>query len=263
MAGRLEGKRVVVTGAASGIGRASALLFAREGAQLLIADWAEDALEETVQAIRSEGGQATGMRIDAGREEDVRALIERAVRELGGLDVVFANAGIAGNRAGLAELALEQFQEVLRVNLLGPFLAIKYASAEMKKQGKGAIVCTASVAGIGANAGSIAYSASKAAVISLVQTCAHDLRGTGVRLNAICPGLIETSMTQGMFTYARERGSQHKLGQFTPLERAGQPEEIAHAALFLASDDASYVHGQAIPVDGGLTASVPYLPPKK
>lgn len=263
MAGRLEGKRAIVTGAASGIGRASAELFAREGASLVIADWAEEGLEQTLQTIRGAGGKVTSMRIDAGREDDVRALVETAVRELGGLDVFFANAGISGPRTSVRELEVQDFQEMLRVNLIGPFLAIKHGAAEMAKQGKGSIVCTASVAGLGANAGPVAYSASKAGVIGLVRASSHDLRGTGVRVNAICPGLIETNMTQGMFNYARERGTTHKLGQFTPLERAGQPVEIAQAALFLASDDSSYVHGQALPVDGGLTASVPYQPPRK
>jgi NAD(P)-dependent dehydrogenase (short-subunit alcohol dehydrogenase family) len=261
--GRLEGKRVVVTGAASGIGRASAELFAREGAQLLISDWAEEGLEQTYQTIRAAGAPVLRMRADAGREEDVRALIDEAVGELGGLDAIYANAGVSGSARGLEDTSVEQFQEVLRINLLGPFLAIKYGSVVMAKQGKGSIVCTASVAGIGANAGPIAYSASKAGVISLVKTSAHDLRGTGVRVNAICPGLIETGMTQPMFSYAKQRGSEHKIGQFTPLERAGQPSEIAQAALFLASDESSYVHGQAIVVDGGLTASVPYAPPRK
>jgi NAD(P)-dependent dehydrogenase (short-subunit alcohol dehydrogenase family) len=133
----------------------------------------------------------------------------------------------------------------------------------MAKQGKGSIICTASVAGLGANAGPVAYGASKAGVINLVRSSAHELRGTNVRVNAICPGLIETGMTVPIFDYARQRGSEHKLGQYTPLERAGQPEEIAHAALFLASDDASYVQGHALVVDGGLTASVPYQPPRK
>ncbi len=263
VAGRLEGKRAIVTGAASGIGRASALLFAREGARLLIADWAEEGLAETAKAVQAAGGQVSRARIDAGREDDVRALVERAQAELGGLDVFYANAGITGQARGVQDTSVEQFQEVLRVNLIGPFLAIKYAAPVMAAQGKGSIICTASVAGLGANAGPVSYSASKAGVISLVQTSAHELRGSGVRVNAICPGLIETGMTVPIFTYAKQRGTERRLGQFTPLERAGQPEEIAHAALFLASDDASYVMGHALVVDGGLTASVPYQPPRK
>jgi NAD(P)-dependent dehydrogenase (short-subunit alcohol dehydrogenase family) len=262
--GRLDGKRVIVTGAASGIGRASALLFAREGAKLLIADWAEEGLAETRAAIEAAGGRAVTARIDAGREEDVRSIVQRALHELGGLDGVFANAGITGSARGVRDTSVAQFEEVLRVNLLGPFLAIKYGAEALEKQGQGgSIVCTASVAGLNANAGPLAYGASKAGVINLVRGAAHDLRGTGIRVNAICPGLIETGMTQPLFDYAKVRNSEHKLGQFTPLERAGQPAEIAQAALFLLSDESSYVQGHALVVDGGLTASVPYLPPRK
>jgi NAD(P)-dependent dehydrogenase (short-subunit alcohol dehydrogenase family) len=151
----------------------------------------------------------------------------------------------------------------LRVNLIGPFLAIKYTAPHMAKQGKGSIICTASVAGIRFGAGPVAYSASKAGVINLVQVAANQLRGTGVRVNAICPGLIETGMTKPIFDYARQTGKEQRVGQLNPLLRAGQPDEIAGAALFLASDDASYVTGQALPVDGGLTSSLPFVPPKR
>jgi NAD(P)-dependent dehydrogenase (short-subunit alcohol dehydrogenase family) len=259
MVGRLQGKRVIVTGAASGIGRASAMLFAREGARVLIVDWAEQALEETVQALRAEGHEFASARADSGREEDVRVLIERAAKEFGGLDAVFANAGIARAGRTLQETTVEQFQEVMRVNLLGPFLAIKHGSLEIAKQGKGAIVCTSSVAGLAAHAGPIDYSASKAGLINLVRTAAHDLRGTGVRVNAICPGLIDTGMTRPLFEAARLHGFEDKIGQFTPLQRAGQSEEIAAVALFLISDESSYVDGHALVVDGGLTASVPHV----
>ena len=263
MTRRLEGKRVIVTGAASGIGRASALLFAREGARVVVADWAEEGLEQTHQALRAEGAEAIRVRADTGREEDVRGLITTAEKEFGGLDGFFANAGITGKARSIEDTSVEQFQEVLRINLLGPFMAIKFGAPLIAKQGKGAIVCTASVAGIGAHAGPVSYSASKAAVINLVKTAAHDLRGSNVRVNAICPGLIETGMTIPIFDLARSRGNEGKLGQFTPLQRAGQPDEIAQAALFLVSEASSYITGHALVVDGGLTASVPYVPPKK
>jgi NAD(P)-dependent dehydrogenase (short-subunit alcohol dehydrogenase family) len=263
MAKRLEGKRAIITGAAGGIGRAAALLFAREGARILIADFQSEGLEQTLSLLKDEGLSALTNVADVGSEDSVRGLVERAERDLSGLDVFFANAGITGRTRTVADTSVEQFQEVLRVNLIGPFLAIKYGSLAMQKQGKGSIVCTASVAGLRAGAGPVAYSASKAGVINLVCSSAQDLRGSNIRVNAICPGLIETNMTKPMFDYAKQRGSEQKLGQFTPLERAGQPAEIAAAAVFLASDESSYVNGHALVVDGGLTSSVPFQPPRK
>ncbi|MFP5407147.1 MAG: SDR family NAD(P)-dependent oxidoreductase, partial [Gammaproteobacteria bacterium] len=143
-------------------------------------------------------------------------------------------------------------------NLIGPFLAIKHGGRHMVAQGHGAIVCTASVAALRANAGGSPYSASKAGVVSLVQTAANSMWGTGVRINAVCPGLIETGMTKPIFEYARSRGNADKLGQLNPLQRYGLPHEIAAMAAFLASDEASYVNGQAIAVDGGLSSSLPF-----
>jgi NAD(P)-dependent dehydrogenase (short-subunit alcohol dehydrogenase family) len=255
---RLAGKVAVVTGAGSGIGRASAKLFAAEGAKVLIAD-VTDGVEETARAITAAGGTAIAVKADAGNEAAVQGLVERALGSLGGLHVFYANAGISGGYVPLDQISVEHFQEILRVNLLGPFLAIKHASPIMVKQGGGSIVLTASVAGLKANAGGLPYSASKAGVISLAQTSANLLRATGVRVNAICPGLIETGMTKPIFEMARARGNGDRLGQLSSLGRYGEPEEIAAMALFLASDDASYVTGQAIAVDGGLTSTHPYI----
>lgn len=255
--GRMTGKRAIITGAGSGIGRASSLLFAAEGAQVLAVDLNES-VHETAEMIRKAGGKAEAMTADAGREADVQAYVARAVSAFGGLDAIFANAGVGGGALPLNEQTPEQWMEVLRVNLIGPFLALKHASPLMIAQGKGSIVCTASVAGLRANAGGHPYSASKAGVISLVQTGANSLSGTGVRINAICPGLIETGMTRATFEYARERGTTDRIGQLNPLLRHGEPSEIAHMALFLASDDASYVNGQAIAVDGGLSSTHPF-----
>lgn len=263
MTGRLGGKATIVTGAASGIGRASALLFAKEGARLLIADRAEEGLSQTLEMIQDAGHAASALAMDAGSEPDVKRLVDTATREFGRLDVVYANAGISGGMTTLGDVTVENFAEILRVNVIGVFLAIKYASPIMVGQGGGSIICTASVGGLRANAGNVPYSASKAAVISLAQTSANALIGTGVRVNAICPGLIETGMTKPLFDHARSRGTEGKIGQLNALQRSGRPEEIAAMALFLASDDASYVNGQAYAVDGGLSSTHPFAKPRK
>ncbi len=259
--GRLDGKVAVVTGAASGIGRASAILFAREGARLLIADQSAAPLQETGALIGQQGVAPQIFTGDVSDEANVRAFIGRALDTFGGLDIVYANAGMLGGRDPLLEQTVELWDRVLKVNLIGPFLAIKHAALPMIERGRGSIVLTASTAGLRANAGNAAYSASKAGVISLAQTAANALLGTGVRVNAICPGLIETGMTHELFEAARQRGTAGKIGQLNPLQRAGAPEEIAAMALFLASDESSYVNGQAFPVDGGLTSTLPFTRP--
>jgi NAD(P)-dependent dehydrogenase (short-subunit alcohol dehydrogenase family) len=259
---RLQGKRAIVTGAASGIGRASALLFAREGAAVVAVDRSPE-VAATVAEIRTEGGRALAMEADAAEEAAVEAIVAACLRELGGLDVFFANAGISGGWTPLLEQSVALWQEILRVNLIGPFLAVKHAGRHMAAQESGAIVCTASAAALRANAGGSPYSASKAGVVSLVQTAANAFLGTGVRINAICPGLIETGMTKAIFEGARERGTEGKIGQLNPLQRAGRPEEIAAMALFLASDEASYVTGQAVAVDGGLSSTHPFVKPRR
>jgi NAD(P)-dependent dehydrogenase (short-subunit alcohol dehydrogenase family) len=256
--GRLQGKRAIVTGAGSGIGRASAKAFAAEGAAVLCVD-KTDAVHETAEMIAKANGRAVAMTADVGIEDDVRAYVGKALSALGGIDAIYANAGISGGYVSIIEQTVEQWQEVLRVNLIGPFLAIKHVAPVMIAQKKGSIVCTASVAGIRANAGPTPYSASKAGVISLVQTTANELYGTGVRVNAICPGLIETGMTKPIFEGARARGNEGKIGQLNPTARYGHPEEIAAMALFLVSDEASYVNGQAYAVDGGLTSTLPFV----
>jgi NAD(P)-dependent dehydrogenase (short-subunit alcohol dehydrogenase family) len=240
---RLEGKVAIVTGAASGIGKATATLFAREGARVIAAD--VTAGEGVVGA-------------DAGREDDVLRLIDQARHEHGGLDIFFANAGISGGLASIFEQSPEDWQEILRVNLIGPFLAIKHAAPALKARGGGSIICTASVAGIRAGAGGPAYSASKAGVIRLVQVAATQLCGANIRVNAICPGLIETGMTKGIYDMARSAGKEEMIGHLNPMKRGGEPDEIARAALFLASEDSSYVNGHALVVDGGLSSSHPF-----
>ena len=238
---RLAGKIAIVTGAGSGIGKATVDLFRREGATVVGTDVSEGA---DVQA-------------DAGSEEEVRRLVERVADEHGGLDMFFANAGISGGFASIAEQTATDWAEILRINLIGPFLAIKYAAPLMNKRGGGSIICTASVAGLRAGAGGAAYSASKAGVINLVQSAAQQLAGSGVRVNAICPGLIETGMTRPIYEMARAAGQEQRLGELNPLRRGGEPDEIAQAALFLASDESSYVNVTALVVDGGLSSGHP------
>jgi NAD(P)-dependent dehydrogenase (short-subunit alcohol dehydrogenase family) len=259
--GRLDGKVAIVTGAASGIGRASAILFAREGASVAIVDQNSTGLSETLRAVASHGGTVQAFGADVGKEDQVKAVVDSTLTAFGGLDVVYANAGISGGLIPLFEQTVDYWLQVLQTNLIGPFLAIKHAAPHMVKKGKGSIVLTASVAGLRANAGGAPYSASKAGVVSLAQTAATALNGTGVRVNAICPGLIETGMTKPIFDAAKERGTDSKIGQLNPLQRAGAPEEIAAMALFLASDESSYVNGQAFPVDGGLSSTLPFTRP--
>jgi len=259
--GRLDGKVAIVTGAASGIGRASAILFTREGARLVIVDRDVDGLNETAKVIARNGGSAEAVTADVSREADVTAFVERALAAFGALDVIYANAGILGGTTPLLEQTVEQWLQIFHTNLIGPFLAIKHAAPHMIQKGGGSIVLTASTAGLRAAAGNAPYSASKAGVISLAQTAANSLLGTDVRVNAICPGLIETGMTRELFAAARERGTADKIGQLNPLQRAGAPEEIAAMALFLASDESSYINGQAFAVDGGLSSTLPFRRP--
>ena len=256
MTQRFTGKSIIVTGAGSGIGRATALLFAREGGSVLVADQS-DTVHETAALIDQAGGATHAIQIDAGDEADVVRAVQVACEYYGGLDIMFANAGISGGMANLFDTDVALITEVLRVNLIGPFLAIKHAAPRIAERGGGAIVLTASVAGIRSGAGSPAYSASKAGVINLAMVSAQQLSGSNVRVNAICPGLTETGMTKPTFDYAREAGKIDRVGRLNPLRRGAQPEELAEVAAFLASDAASYVNGQAIAVDGGLSSSHP------
>ena len=257
---RLAGKCCIVTGAGSGIGRASARRFALEGAKVLAVDINADGLAETLKAAV---GEIRSLVVDVSTEAGVQTYIDACIGQFGGLDVIYANAGISGGAVPLLDQTEAMWQNILQVNLIGPFLAVKLGGSYMASQGQGSIICTASVAGLRANAGGMPYSASKAGVVSLVQTASNAFAGTGVRVNAICPGLIETGMTRPTFERARERGTEERIGQLNPTRRYGIPDEIANMALFLASDEASYVNGQAIAVDGGLSSTHPFVPARK
>jgi len=254
--GRLQGKAAVITGAASGIGRATAEVFAREQARLLIADYDEKGLKETLQRVAALGGEIDALRTDVSQEQEVNTLIEKALLLYSRVDILCNNAGITGDLADPENQDASVWRQVLEVNLMGTVYGTKYVSSHMKAQRSGAIVNTSSVAGIRSGAGGNAYSASKAAIINFTQTSACDLGAFNVRVNAVCPGLIETGMTKPVFDHAREAGKEHKLGSRCELKRYGRPEEIARVIAFLASDDASYVTGQALAVDGGNTASL-------
>ncbi|KZV69934.1 sex determination protein tasselseed-2 [Peniophora sp. CONT] len=272
--GKLKGKVCIVTGVGSmkGIGRATSLLFAHEGAaHLYLLDFVADNLQNLKSTIEQKypDVKATVIQADAADEKAIEAVCQQAMDEEGRVDVFYANAGVATGNT-LAETSAAQFTEIMRINALSCFIALKHASAQMQKPnasrgkeyGGGSIIMTASVAGVRSGAGGPDYSASKAAVNNLAQTGAWQLQRSDVRVNSVCPGLIETGMTVGTFDYARSRGSGSKIGQLNPMGRYAVAEEIAQVVLFLASDESGYVNGQNWAVDGGLSASVPVVPGK-
>ncbi|KAF8875296.1 hypothetical protein BD779DRAFT_1629887 [Infundibulicybe gibba] len=269
---RLNKKVCVITGVGSlkGIGRATAIHFAHEGAaHLYLIDYDPTNLPNLKSTIETTypDVKVTTIQADAADEAAISGVCTRALEEEGRLDVFFANAGISAKDV-FTNITADAFMNTMRVNSLSCFLAVKHASTAMQKvnpsRGKnvsaGSIILTASVAGIRSGAGSVDYSASKAAVNSIAKTSAYQLQKTDIRVNSICPGLIETGMTTATFEYARQRGSAGRIGQLNPLGRYGIPQEIAKAAVFLASDDSSYVNAQNIAVDGGLSSSHPVAP---
>lgn len=254
-----------------GIGRATAHQYAQNGCRAVyICDFASSYLSTHKKEIESlyPDVDIHTRQFDAGDESSVKAVCEEAIKTYGRLDIFFANAGIVGQPKLFTDCTADEFMHTLKTNTVSVFLAAKYGAKAMqvtspeKKYPSGSIIGTASVAGLRSNAGSTDYSASKSGVVSIAQTVAFQLAGTGVRINAICPGVIETGMTAPMYDAARSKGTQGKIGQLNPLRRGAHADEVARVALFLGSDEASYVNGQAWAVDGGLSAGHPFVPGK-
>lgn len=256
MARRLNGKNAIITGAANGIGRASAVLFSREGANLVLADISETGLRQVEDEIKGMGGNVVIRKTDVASEEEIQALINLALEKFNTIDILVNNAGIGGGLDALEDQKPEEWHLVYDINVMGPVYATKHIIAHMKERRRGSIINIASVAGLLSGAGGNAYSASKAALINFTKTSACEVGAFNVRINAVCPGLIETGMTQPFFDWARSTGKENQLGKYCELKRAASPEEVAWAILFLASDEASYITGQALAVDGGITASM-------
>ncbi|GAC1434596.1 MAG: SDR family oxidoreductase [Ktedonobacteraceae bacterium] len=255
MSDRLAGKVALITGAGSGIGRTAALLFAREGAKVVAGDINTDGNAETVRMIEMQGGEGLAVRLNVTIAGEIKAAVQATLDHFGALNVLCNNAGVGEQRTAITDLEESEWDRVFAINSKGVFLGIKYGAAAMIKAGKGgSIINTASIAGIVGNPGYVAYATSKAACIHITRTAALELARYNIRVNALAPAFTSTPMVDSMVSTHRdpERALQ-KLANIIPLGRLGTPEEIANAALFLASDESSFTTGAVLVLDGGLT----------
>lgn len=247
-----SGKVAVVTGAASGMGLATARAFAESGAKVMLSDLNQSALDQAVEEIKAKGGKAEGFVCDVSDEEQVAALINKTVDTFGGLDVAFNNAGIQVPACDAADETLDNFEKVNGVNLRGVWACMKHELQYMREQGKGAIVNCSSTGGLVGMGKLAAYHASKHGVIGMTKAAALDYAARGIRINAVCPGVIDTPMVSDMLKNGALTDEQ--IARIQPIGRPGRPEEVANAVLWLCSDAASLVLGIALPVEGGFTA---------
>ena len=254
--GRIEGKVALITGAASGIGEATAELFAHEGARVMLADIQDELGRQVVERIHDAGGTAEYIHCDVSAGEDVAGMVRATVDRFGRLDILYNNAGL-GRGGSITEIAEEDWDLVIDVDLKSIYLGCKYAIPEMKKTGGGTIISTASIAGLRGSPGLHAYSAAKAGVINLTRSIAGEVGPFGIRVNCICPGIIVTPIWRQVVDLTGEQQDSmwQAMAQRVLLQRVGRPEDVARGALFLASDDSSYITGHALVIDGGLTAS--------
>lgn len=254
MPGSLEGKTALVTGGGSGIGRAASLAYAKDGARVVVADVNVEGGEETVQLIKETGGEAILVHADVSKPEDTQAMVAQAVETFGSLDCAFNNAGIGGGKERhlTADYLEDDWDRVMSINLKGVWLCMKAEIPQMMKQGKGAIVNTASIAGLVGLSGTVAYVAAKHGVTGLTKAAAMEYAKSGIRVNAVCPGYIQTPLVQGIFDEID--GYRERVASRHPMDRLGEPEEIAQAVLWLSSDSASFVTGHNMAVDGGYVA---------
>ena len=248
MAGQFDGKVALVTGSGNGIGRATALAFAREKARIVVSDIDVEAGEETVRMIQALGAEAAFVKADVAEESDIKALVEASVKAYGSLDCAVNNAGIEGDILPIAENPVENWERVIRINLTGVWLSMKYEIQQMLKQGGGAIVNMASIEGLIAFPGASPYVAAKHGVNGITKTAALELMQSNIRVNSVCPGFIDTAMVDRLVTPVPEI---EDVIAMSPAARRGRPEEIAEAVIWLCSDRASFVSGHTMAVDGG------------